>query len=69
MNGTVRLAFVVDSTGAVDVATIRVLQASAPEFAAAALRAVRGYRFAPEELNCRRVPIVADEPFAFVRPM
>lgn len=69
VTGEVRLAFVVDSTGVVDRTTIRVLRASTREFADAAVRAVSDYRFIPEELNCRRLAIVVEEPFVFGQKM
>ena len=64
---TVTVAFVVDSTGRADLATFRVLEATAPAFANVVRDAVSGAQFRPAELHGRRVPFVGRQFFAFAR--
>ena len=56
VSGTVSLAFIVDSSGSVDSASVRVLSASDARFGAAAAASIRTCRFQPAMLDTQHVP-------------
>lgn len=65
IEGYAAMRFVVDSSGLVDLATIRVLEATHPEFAHAVRRAMPEMRFTPARLGDRPVRQLAEQIFAF----
>jgi TonB family protein len=65
MPGRVLAQFLVDTAGRADSTTFRVLRTSHALFSAAVRRAVLATRFAPAELNGRRVPQLVQQMFDF----
>jgi len=70
LEGSVEVEFVVDTTGRVDLATVRILQSSHPDFQAAVETALAGMHFRPAWRGWRRVRQLVQQRFAFrlVRP-
>lgn len=65
IEGYAAMRFVVDSLGAIDLTTVRVLETTHPEFAAAVKAAMPGMRFTPARLLDRPVRQLAEQLFAF----
>ena len=65
VTGEVLLRFVVDHTGQVDMSTVKVLRSSDPQFTAAVQGSLPSLRFAPAEVNGRRVKQLVQMPFQF----
>lgn len=65
IEGYAAMRFVVDSLGAIDLSTVRVLETTHPEFAAAVKAAMPGMRFTPARLLDRPVRQLAEQLFAF----
>lgn len=65
IEGYAAMRFVVDSTGLVDLTTVRVLDTTHPEFAVAVRQAMPGMRFTPARLGDRPVRQLAEQLFAF----
>ncbi|MBX3173197.1 MAG: TonB family protein [Gemmatimonadaceae bacterium] len=65
IEGYAAMRFVVDSMGRVDLSSVRVLQTTHPEFAAAVKAAMPGMRFTPARLGDRPVRQLAEQLFAF----
>jgi protein TonB len=70
LEGSVEAEFVVDTTGRVDMATVKILQSSHPDFQAAVETALAGMHFRPAWRGWRRVRQLVQQRFAFrlVRP-
>jgi TonB family protein len=65
INGLVRVRFVVDSTGLVDVSTVTVLGATNESFARAVRTALPAMRFRPAMMGAKAVRQLSEEDFAF----
>lgn len=65
INGLVRVRFVVDSTGRVDVSTVSVLRATNESFARAVRTALPDMRFRPAMMGAKAVRQLSEEDFAF----
>ncbi len=65
IEGYAAMRFVVDSAGRVDLMSVRVLDTTRPEFAAAVKAAMPGMRFTPARLGNRPVRQLAEQLFAF----
>jgi len=65
VQGDVLMEFVVDQTGRVDMSTVKVLRSSDPQFTAAVRGSLPSWRFAPAEVNGRRVKQLVQMPFQF----
>jgi len=65
VEGYAAMRFVVDTTGRVDLTSIRVLDATHPEFAAAVKLAMPGMKFTPARLGERPVRQLAEQLFRF----
>lgn len=65
IEGYAAMRFVVDTSGRVDLTSIRVLDATHPEFAAAVKAAMPGMRFTPARLGERPVRQLAEQLFSF----
>jgi protein TonB len=65
VSGRVLVQFTVDTTGRVDLSTVRVVQSAHDLFSAAVLDVLPRYRFAPAEVNGRHVRMTAQMPFDF----
>lgn len=65
IEGYAAMRFVVDSTGLVDLTTVRVLDTTHPEFAIAVRNAMPGMKFTPARLGDRPVRQLAEQLFAF----
>jgi TonB family protein len=65
INGLVRVRFVVDSTGRIDVSTIKVLGATNESFARAVRSALPDMRFRPAMMGSKAVRQLSEEDFAF----
>jgi TonB family protein len=65
VEGEVLMQFVVDQAGQVDMSTVKVLRSSDPQFTAAVQRGLPSWRFAPAEVNGRRVKQLVQMPFQF----
>jgi len=68
ITGTVRLRFVVDTTGRAELSTVRVLESSHELFTRAVLAALRQARFTPGEVSGRRVRTLVERSFRFDIP-
>jgi TonB family protein len=70
MEGLVEVEFVVDTTGQVDMTTVRILRSTHPEFQASVEAALAGMQFRPAWRGWRRVRQLVQQRFAFrlVRP-
>jgi TonB family protein len=65
IEGYAAMRFIVDSTGRVEMASVRVLEATHPEFAAAVRGAMPGMRFTPARIGDRPVRQLAEQLFRF----
>lgn len=65
VEGYAAMRFVVDSTGAVDMTSVRVLDFTHPEFVAAVRSAMPGMRFTPARLGEKPVRQLAEQMFSF----
>lgn len=65
VEGEVLAQFVVDSTGSVDVASIKVLKSSHGLFSQAVRDALKSARFSPAEIGGRKVSQLVQQPFNF----
>jgi len=65
IEGYAAMRFVVDSSGRVEMATVRVLEATHPEFAIAVRSAMPGMKFAPARIGNRPVRQLAEQLFRF----
>lgn len=65
VEGYAAMRFVVDSLGAVDMSSVRVLDFTHPEFVAAVRTAMPGMRFSPARLGDRPVRQLAEQLFRF----
>ena len=64
-SGTVRVRYVVDTTGRLRPSSLVVVSATRELFASTVRRAAPGWRFTPGERNGRRVPVIREEQFDF----
>jgi TonB family protein len=65
VQGTVTVRFVVDTSGAADVASLQILDSTDPEFANSVRSALPHMRFSPARLNGRTVRQLVEQPFRF----
>ena len=65
IEGSVLIQFTVDTTGRVDLATVRVLASTHPLFTRAVLEALPTFRFKPAEVAGARVAATGEMPFEF----
>lgn len=65
VSGCALVQFVVDTTGGVELSTVRVLSYSRPEFARAVYDAAPAMRFVPAEHEGRKVRQLLQQPFTF----
>jgi TonB family protein len=65
VEGSVLVEYVVDTAGAANVATAKVLYATHQPFAASVIAALPGMRFTPARLGDRAVPQLVTQSFAF----
>jgi TonB family protein len=65
IEGLVRVRFVVDSTGLVDLSTFKVLETTNESFARAVRAAMPDMRFRPAMMGTRAVRQLSEQPFAF----
>ena len=65
IDGRVLVQFVVDTLGAPEMRTFKVLESSNARFSEAVREAVPSMRFVPAKLNGRRVRQVVQQPFTF----
>ena len=65
VQGTVVVQAIVDTSGDVEVPTLKVLSSSDPQFSDAALKAVRRTQFRPGRINGRPVRVLVQLPFRF----
>jgi TonB family protein len=65
IEGYAAMRFVVDSTGRVEMHSVRTLEATHPEFAAAVRTAMPGMKFAPARIGNRPVRQLAEQLFRF----
>lgn len=65
VQGSVRVRFVVDTSGSADTASIQILSSSDPAFTASVRAALPRMRFSPARLNGRRVRQLVEQPFRF----
>jgi TonB family protein len=65
IEGLVRVRFVVDSTGLVDLSTFKVLETTNESFARAVRAALPGMRFRPAMMGTKAVRQLSEQPFAF----
>lgn len=63
--GRVWTQFIIDTTGAVELASVQVLLSDGPEFEAEVRRALRDIRYSPGILGNRAVPTLAFQSFSF----
>jgi protein TonB len=64
--GEVVVQFVVDSTGSLDPATVRVLRSTHALFLGAVRKVLPRLRFLPAEVGGNKVPVLVEQPFIFV---
>ena len=64
--GRVMLSVGIRPDGTPDLSTLRVISATSPSFRDAVLQQVVGFRYRPAERDCRRVFVLAQQPFIFV---
>lgn len=65
VEGAVRVRYIVDTTGFADPASIEVLEASNPEFAASVRDVLPYMRFSPAKIGTHKVRQLVEQPFAF----
>jgi protein TonB len=65
IEGTVRVRFIVDTTGRVEPASLVIVSADEPRFVEAVRRAVPPMRFSPAEARGRKVRMLVELPFVF----
>jgi len=65
IGGRVLVQFSVDTTGRVDMASVRVLQSTHDLFTQAVRSALGAFRFRPAEVNGKRTAALAEMPFEF----
>ncbi|HXT18052.1 MAG TPA: energy transducer TonB [Gemmatimonadaceae bacterium] len=65
VEGSVLVQFVVDTTGRIDMSSIKVIASTHDQFTAAVRDALSRFRFRPAEADGRHVPAVAQMPFEF----
>jgi protein TonB len=65
VGGRVLVQFTVDTTGRVDMASVRVMQSTHDLFTQAVRSALASFRFKPAEVNGKRVAALAEMPFEF----
>ena len=65
IDGRVLVQFTVDTTGRVDMPSIRVMQSTHDLFTQAVRSALASFRFRPAEVNGKRVAALAEMPFEF----
>ncbi len=65
VGGRVLVQFTVDTTGRVDMASVRVLQSTHDLFTQAVRSALASFRFKPAEVNGKRMAALAEMPFEF----
>jgi periplasmic protein TonB len=69
IDGRVLVQFVVDTTGRVDMSTVKFLSTTHDLFSRSVRDALPNFRFRPAESGGRRIPVLAQMPFEFqVRP-
>jgi protein TonB len=65
VGGRVLVQFTVDTTGRVDLASVRVMQSTHDLFTQAVRSALASFRFRPAEVNGKRTAALAEMPFEF----
>jgi protein TonB len=65
IEGSVRVRYVVDTTGLADPASLEILEATRPEFAASVRDVLPFMRFSPAKIGSRKVRQLVEQPFAF----
>lgn len=65
VGGRVLVQFTVDTTGRVDMASVRVMQSTHDLFTQAVRSALASFRFKPAEVNGKRTAALAEMPFEF----
>ena len=65
VEGEVKVAFIIDTTGAVERGSIRVLSSSGPLFDTSVRRALPAMRFQPMMIDCKPHALVVMQPFNF----
>ena len=65
VDGSVLVQFIVDTTGAVDMRSVRVLKSTHDLFTQAVRSALASFRFKPAEVNGKRTAALAEMPFEF----
>jgi protein TonB len=65
VGGRVLVQFTVDTTGRVDMASVRVMQSTHDLFTQAVRSALSAFRFKPAEVNGKRMAALAEMPFEF----
>lgn len=65
ISGTVRVQFVVDTTGRAELSSVRVIESSHELFTRAVLASLRQARFTPGEVSGRRVRTLVERAFRF----
>jgi len=68
VTGDVIAQFVVDTTGRVDLHTVKVLKSTHPAFTAAVEAAIPGWQFQPASVGGRPVKQLVQLPVAFAPP-
>lgn len=65
VDGSVLIQFTVDTTGRVDMRSVKVLNSTHDMFTEAVRQSLGAFRFKPAEVNGKRVPALAQMPFEF----
>ncbi len=65
VDGSVLIQFTVDTTGRVDMGSVKVLNSTHDMFTSAVRQSLGAFRFKPAEVNGKRVPALAQMPFEF----
>ncbi len=65
VNGRVRIRFVVDTTGRVDLSSVQVMESTNDQFTSAVREVLPGLRFKPSQANGQRIRSLAEMPFEF----
>ena len=65
VDGSVLVQFTVDTTGRVDMGSVKVLNSTHEMFTSAVRQSLGSFRFKPAEVNGKRVPALAQMPFEF----
>lgn len=65
IQGSVEAQYVVDTTGAADSSTLRILASTHPDFTAAVRAALPGMRFAPARIGAQKVRQLVEQEFTF----